>query len=357
MRHIRRNFNLRNSKVETTREYKYLGFKITPSGGITAGLNDLKNRALKAFYKLKNKMGQSFQQYPQPTLKLFETLIKPILLYSSDLWGTLKLPKNNPFENLHMRICKQILGVQKQTTNVGVLLELGQVPLELYAIKNAIKNWTRIVHKENVNELVLKSYKWSLSKDLMWPQQILSQLSKIGMMESFYSNDKATHLEVFKRMQDIFHQNAFTDINRDDSKLRTYKLVKETIGLEYYLCSETKINIKDRIAFTKLRLSNHNLMIERGRHIKLDKNHRFCPFCPTEIEDEIHFMMTCKCHEIYRNELFKQVTTRIPTFPYMENKQKFKILLSDKTILHQTARYICSASNRRETLLNNLEDK
>ena len=350
-RHIRRNFYLGNSKVETTREYKYLGFKITPSGGITAGLNDLKDRALRAFYKLKNKMGQAFQQYPQTTLKLFEMLIKPILLYSSDFWGILKLPKNNPFENVHMRVCKQILGVQKQTTNVGVLLELGQVPLELYAVKNAIKNWTRISGKENVNELVCKSYEWSRSKDLMWPQQILSQLSKIGMMEYFYSSKKDTHFKVFRRKHDIFHQNAFADINRADSKLRTYGLVKESVGLEYYLCANTKVNIKKRIAFTKLRLSNHNLMIEKGRHMKLDKNRRFCPFCPTEIEDEIHFMITCKGHKIYRDELFKEITKKIPTFPNMDNKQKFKILLSTKEIIHETARFIYSASNTRDSSL------
>ena len=52
--------------------------------------------------------------------------------------------------------------------------------------------------------------------------------------------------------------------------------------------------IKDRIALTKLRLSNHKLMIEKGRHLKLDRNRRFCPFCPNEVEDEIHFMITCK---------------------------------------------------------------
>ena len=354
-RHMRKNFYLGNSKVETTREYKYLGFNITPSGSISAGLHDLKDRALKAFYKLKHKMGQSFRKHPETTLKLFDSLIKPILLYSSDFWGVLKLPKNNPFENLHMKVCKQILGVQKQTTNIGVLLELGRVPLELYAIKNAIKNWARISGKENVNDLALKSYNWSLFKKLTWPQQILSHLSKIGMMESFYTSDNNTHLNVFQRLWDMFHQNAFADIKRDSSKLRTYSLLKETIGIEHYLSSQTKINIKDRVAFTKLRLSNHTLMIEKGRHLKLDKDHRFCPFCPTEIEDEAHFLITCECHRVHRDDLFKQIATKIPTFPHLGNKEKLKTLLCEKSAIHLTARYISSALNTRETLLKDHE--
>ena len=84
--------------------------------------------ALRAYYSLKGKMGHYFMSYPSTTLHLFDTLIKPILLCNSDYWGCLKLPKNNPIENMHMRFCKEILGVQRQTTNVGVLLELGRIP-------------------------------------------------------------------------------------------------------------------------------------------------------------------------------------------------------------------------------------
>ena len=83
-RHIRRNFYLGGEKVKTTREYKYLGFSITPSGEITSGLSDLKDRATKSFYKILKKMGNSFQRFPSVALKLFDTLVKPILLYASD---------------------------------------------------------------------------------------------------------------------------------------------------------------------------------------------------------------------------------------------------------------------------------
>ena len=128
-RHIRRNFYFGNSKLETTRQYKYLGFMITPSGEISTGLKDLRDRALKAFMKMKTKLGASFRKYPLISLKIFRALVEPILLYASDFWGMLKLPQNNPIENLFMSFCKQLLGVGKQTTNMGVYLELGQIPL------------------------------------------------------------------------------------------------------------------------------------------------------------------------------------------------------------------------------------
>ena len=57
--------------------FKYLGFLITPSGEIKSGLTDLKDRALKGFYKLKNAMGDSFRSHIGITLHLFDALIKP----------------------------------------------------------------------------------------------------------------------------------------------------------------------------------------------------------------------------------------------------------------------------------------
>ena len=41
-------------------------------------------------------------------------------------------------------MCKQVLGVQKQTTNIGVLVELGRIHLSIWAMKFAVKNWERI---------------------------------------------------------------------------------------------------------------------------------------------------------------------------------------------------------------------
>ena len=136
---IRKKFSLNNSNIETVRSYKYLGFIITPSGEINTGLNDLRDRAMKAFFKLKTLMGNSFYSHIKTTLHLLDTLIKPILLYASDFWGCLKPPKNNPIEKMYYMACKHILGVQKQTTNIGVLLELGRIPLQSYAIEAAIK--------------------------------------------------------------------------------------------------------------------------------------------------------------------------------------------------------------------------
>jgi len=136
-KYIRRSYPMKYGNVETTNSYKYLGFIFTPSGEIVSGLRDLKDRALRAYHKLKHKMGHHFRLHPLTTISLFDSLIKPILLYSSDFWGCLKMPNNNPIENMYMKFCKALLGVQKQTSNIGVLFELGAVPIMFLESKTA----------------------------------------------------------------------------------------------------------------------------------------------------------------------------------------------------------------------------
>ena len=121
---IGRNFWFRDKKLGMVRENKYLGLLITPFNIHTA-LADLRDRGLRAYGALKTKLGDLFRKHILTTTHLFDSLVKPILLYASDFWGCLKPPRTNPVEGLHIKFCKELLGVGTYTTNLGVLLELG----------------------------------------------------------------------------------------------------------------------------------------------------------------------------------------------------------------------------------------
>ena len=146
----------------------------------------------------------------------------------------------------------------------------------IYSTKNAIKNWVRIATKTKCNQLVLNSYDTSVLESLIWSSNMENKLSSIGLRDHFLSNHKDSHLKATQRMTDIFHQESFSNTKRDDSRLRTYGILKTEPGFEKYL-SEIQ-SIKERTALTKLRLSNHALMIEKGRHQKIDKTNITVPF-------------------------------------------------------------------------------
>ena len=78
---------------------------------------------------------------------------------------------------------------------------------------------------------------------------------------------------------------------------------------------------------TKLRLSNHNLMIESGRHKKVPKELRFCPFCPNTIENEMYFLLECPTYENMRIIVFHEITTNHPNFQFYSLKEKFEHIM------------------------------
>ena len=347
---MRRAFHINGIQLENVRTYKYLGFLLTPSGEINSGLHDLRDRALKAFMKLRNNLGTSFNQDIMTTLTLVDAMIKPILLYNSDFWGCMKLPKNNPIENLHMLICKQLLGVHRSTTNIGVLLELGRIPLKIYAVKLAVKNWERI-KKNKANCLVLASYSDAVGENLLWLENIRNTLEKHGMLSFFINSydDKPLFINkrIFQTLSDEFHQNAFETIKEGNSKLRTYALFKKKIGPETYLSQIKKPTIRTQLS--KFRLSNHALMIETGRHNKIPKEKRFCPFCPTLVETEIHFLFQCSTYSIMRDIFHKTITENKPEFPRYTFDEKLEYIMTN--IDENVAKYINDSLEVRTFLL------
>ena len=246
-----------------------------------------------------------------------------------------------------MMVCKQILGVQKQTTSIGVLLELGRVPIYLHAIKIAIKNWERI-KKGNTNTLALSSYYDAMKENLPWISSIKKYLEVNGMLNNFintYENKPPfIYNKIFQTLSDGFYQNAFENIGGEQSKLRTYALFKTNIGFEKYLIKIRNPIIRTQI--TKLRLSNHNLMIETGRFTNIKRELRFCPFCP------VHFCLECPTYKLLISEMFTILNNSNPAFKFYTEKDKFRYLLSN-TENYGISHYIFKSLSVRTFLLTN----
>ena len=101
---------------------------------------------------------------------------------------------------MYMTFCKALLGVQKQTSNIGTLLELGAVPIMFYGIKNCLKNWYRIHKKGEANSLLLDIHQMATQHSLPW--QILTKhaLDSIGIeSESDIDN---IHRAAFEKLSD-----------------------------------------------------------------------------------------------------------------------------------------------------------
>ena len=150
-------------------------------------------------------------------------------------------------------------------------------------------------------------------------------------INSYDNKPPFIHKKVFQKLYDTFHQNAFQDINNAQAKLRTYGQLKTKIGLEKYLVKIT--NPTTRVAVTKLRLSNHKLLIETGRYNKTPRELRLCPLCLKSVETEIHFLVECPTYKNIRDKTVQQIISKTPSFVHYTNLQQFLFLLSDENIL------------------------
>ena len=111
--------------------------------------------------------------------------------------------------------------------------------------------------------------------------------------------------------------------------------------------SEIK-NIKIRTQLTKLRISDYNLMIEKGRHKGVHKDLRFCPFCQRTVEDELHFLISCPTYKNLRKPVMDSLSIKnIGDTPVTE---VFITLMTES--IREVANFTHKAFELREFLIN-----
>ena len=139
---------------------------------------------------------------------------------------------------------------------------------------------------------------------ITWARHVKNLLFRYGFGFVWISQDVGDEdyfMFIFKqRLLDNALQEWHTDLN-DSRKALHYKHFKTILNVEKYLT--LKIPLKYKIAFSKLRCSNHSLLVETGRHHNILYVDRICNLCNLqEIEDEFHTVIRCPFYNDIRNQ-------------------------------------------------------
>ena len=128
-----------NSPIEQVYSYQYLGVNISSTGNLKQASINLSGKATKALFGLNARIKEYSTLNVDTLLKLFDTLIQPILTYASEIWiSDFKLDLLSgkyPFELVHLKSCKFSLGVHNKTSNLAVKCELSRFPILLSILK------------------------------------------------------------------------------------------------------------------------------------------------------------------------------------------------------------------------------
>ena len=88
----------------------------------------------------------------------------------------------------------------------------------------------------------------------------------------------------------------------------------------------------------------------RGKPKKTHKSLRFCPFCPTHVEDEKHFLLECQPYQHLRKELFIEIKQTSPNITNQPHAYRF-LTLTKETYTKPVSRFITRAKKLRDFLM------
>ena len=257
------NFYLGNKTIDLVDTYCYLGFNIHNSGSFTHARHALRLKAMRSLYGLKNTINKTKLSH-RSLCTLFDTLIKPIMLYGAPIWcpsmsiinslgkllsvngGNLNniatdLPRKISLlncEKVHLHFLKWSLGVHRRSSNIGSWGETGRYPL-IYECINLTLKYIKRLNSCGENTLVGLAYKEQQASNLDWYRNI----EPILEIDSSYTTDRVT---LYKNNAKHSSHNCTSDqIENTASTMQSFITYK---GTKKYLshCQNIKSTISQQ---------------------------------------------------------------------------------------------------------------
>ena len=268
------NHNIGNVMVKSCQEYPYLGTIMTPSNSFAKCRVHLFKQANKAMWGFLKEVNTQNGGKASTIIKLFNSLVMPVLLYNSEIWGSfLKVKslhnftkfKDNLFDESHKheqllnRLCKYTLGIPKKSSNIAAKGELGIYHLNIEISVRIIKfffHLMRIIEGGNklIYSAVMECYNlWergdNLSKQSSWLSSVFYLFQIAGYRYSSISRyaelEEGLVIESLRtKLQKLYHQHINTSSHQWDWKcLKKIKIFPICTGLPSCINHHTNIGL------------------------------------------------------------------------------------------------------------------
>ena len=337
-------------------KYKYLGNIISSCTQLKCDLfkenyKFLANKARRAIFLFFKKIGNFGSVSPEIMIHGYNTLIKPLLLYGSDIWG-ISANGGGVIDKVCLWFIRCVLRVKQTTSNPISFGEVGVTPPSYLAHANSILYYKRLLDmdKSKLPSIVFNEL-MSLN-DLgfkTWVSDV-QQLSRSYGIDLLGNTSIYFKQSVKLSVKHVF-ENSWTDSINDSNLnpgIRCYKTFKQDFHFEPYL-KQIK-NVKHRIALSRFRCSSHCLEIERGRHTNpitpLIK--RLCPFCKV-VDTEQHFITKCINNEALRRSFYIDICHVYSDFLLLDDDDKFVAIMSstDESIMCSLGKFLSISFEKR----------
>lgn len=349
-------FTYNDVDIEISENYKYLGCLFQSEGNIfKEHLNSVITKASRATFNVQKYCKPLGSPPPSLVLKLFNSLVVPVLEYGSEIWsaGT----NTDCIDVFQVKFIKRMLKLRQQTATLAVLGEVGELPLSIKLELRVLKYWMRLLKLPD-GHIAKQMYDTLCSLDNIgfrsWVTYLKGLLVKYGLENLLDGRILPPNMYKLTKAKIVAaYSTQFCSLISDENrypKLRTYKLFKSSFEMENYLWLQIP---RYRISLCRLRTSSHHLEIERGRYTipKTPAESRICKQCNlNEVEDEIHFVLNCSQHDVLRVDLNNIARAEITNFETLCDKEKFCALMStDNSLVTFTLAKFCHHAFKNRT--------
>ncbi|XP_060563724.1 uncharacterized protein LOC132723080 [Ruditapes philippinarum] len=328
-------FSFEGNLLEIVDDFSYLGVKFSYNGKFAKTKNHLLEQARKAMFSIIVK-ARKLDLPISMQIHLFDSMVAPILLYGSEVWG---IENVNIIDIFQLKFYKLILNLKQSTPNCMLYGDLGILPLSNHIKSRVLCFWNKILSskQESISHILYDMSHSLYCRNVLklpWMNSVCKLLDSLGL-SNFWINNVATSLPLFKkivknRLKDQFIQNWHSEMSQS-SKCLNYRMYKSEFRFEKFLDI-----LPSHLALVRLRFRcmNHKMPIESGRFCNIPRELRVCNLCNnSSLGDEYHYLFNC---QFFNTDRKKYITREYST---NVNSIKFSMLMNstDRSILLKLA--------------------
>ena len=231
-------------------------------------------------------------------MKVFEAALVSAILYGSEAWLSESAIKTAT--PMYMACIRSLLGVRKTTASDLCLVESNLPPL-LQRIK--------VSQQRCIEKLI--NERTDIPDDPFMHAMGLARDANAPCARYILSLEQFAPEDTRRQLNERIEQSQRT-------KYITYRTLMNPQLSLHEMYTDTSVKEHERLAVTRLRLSSHNMAIEKGRWARQPRERRIC-VCG-EVQDEPHVLGICPLTAPVRAK-YPQINFEMPAFFDVEPTQ------------------------------------
>lgn len=296
-------FNLGDQQLDICNSYRYLGLEISEFMDLATSVNTLSSASSRAYGALLAKSNQVGGFNYATYTKLYTNCVVPVMDYASGIWG---IKRYNSPDIVQRKVMRYFLGTNKYTAIPALEGDMGWFPPYIRHQVETVRLFQRL-SRMPPTRLTNRIFMWDIAQPHGWSREVVDLIRASGFDGDLHDLPGDTMLvdTVRSHLETNYLTSWTADMNAMP-KLRTYKLLKTTFGVEDYVRCPMHKSLRSAIA--RIRMGVFPLRIETGRWRGLPLEERLCTNCDmNEVENEKHFLCVCPRHTNLRQGLIRNI--------------------------------------------------